>query len=267
MGLLDRIRWIDEEYWLRIVTGSFGSGKTKNTYREAFLRKQKNPDWILIANTPYENIDGTPLVDIPFSSKKDLQNVLSYLFIYLDQTNTNIILKDQYFPPIRLIVDEAHLYYFSRDFKSFDMEMMTILTQCRKRMVTMYFITQELSQIDKFLRRLAPEVIMYTKWPLNLVYKSLYYFKSTEKSDISDEYNVEEISSRIVWWDKLVLWFNKDLQTFFDQRYLTNYVCWLSSLFIMTYIDFFNFIKERRDSYLDYYKEDANTQDGILNDN
>lgn len=248
--LLDLIRWVEEEYGLRLVTWTFGSWKTKNTFREAFLWKLQNPYWIIISNIPYKDFEWNDLVDISFDSKDDLRMVLNYVFDYLRDTNTFDILKEWLFVPIKIIIDEAHLYYFSRNFKSFDMEMMTILTQCRKRLVSIYFITQELNQIDKFLRRLSPEVIEYRITSLGLVRKDLYYFKSTEQSDINDVYNVELLQSKLIWWDKLVLFFTPKLKNFFEQRFLTYYICWAKSTFSMSYYDFLNFIKERKELIL-----------------
>lgn len=245
MWLKEMFTWVEEEYGLRIVTGTFGAWKTKYTFMEAFLRKQENPNWVIISNIPYNDIDWNPLTDILFSSKEDLRLVLRYVFDYLKDTNYPYFLAWQTFVPIKIIIDEAHLYYFSRDFKAFDMEMMTILTQCRKRLITIYFITQELWQIDKFLRRLCPDVIVYNKTWRNLVAKSHMYFISTEKTDMSDEFNVEEISTKTIWRDSRRLYFNKNLKAFFDQKYLTYYICWAENLFDRSKEDFNQFLHNK----------------------
>jgi len=263
--LLDKIRGVDEwEFGMRLITWTFWAWKTKNTFQEVFLWKIQNPDWVVISNIPYKDVDWKNLVDISFNSKQDLKTLLEHLYRYLRDTNTFEYLQDSVFVPIKIIIDEAHLYYFSRDFKSFDMEMMTILTQCRKRLVSIYFITQELPQIDKFLRRLCPEVIVYTRWSLWLVYKNLMYFKSTERSDIADDYNVEMLSSRIVWRDWLRLFFNKDLQKFFDQQFLTYYICGAWDIYSLDYAWFFSFINNRRNQILDrleWKNEDTISED------
>lgn len=256
--ILDKIRGVDEwEFWMRLITWTFGAWKTKNTYQELYLWKHLNPNWILISNVPYKDRDWNSLVDISFNSKTDLKTVLQHIYEYLRDTNYLDYIKQSVFVPIKLVVDEAHLYYFSRDFKSFDMEMMTILTQCRKRLITIYFITQELWQIDKFLRRLCPEVIVYNKETLWLFRKNLMYFKSTEKSDIADEYNVEMLDTKIVWRDWLRLWFNKDLKEFFSQKYLTYFICGVGDSYKLQYSDFYSFIENRRQNILtDLYEED-----------
>lgn len=83
------------------------------------------------------------------------------------------------------------------------------------------------------------------------------YFKSTEKSDIADEYNVEMLDTKIVWRDWLRLWFNKDLKEFFSQKYLTYFICGVGDSYKLQYSDFYSFIENRRQNILtDLYEED-----------
>jgi len=90
-----------------------------------------------------------------------LNTILLRLKKYIQETNIETFFKTATWLPIRVVVDEAHLYYFSRDFKKFDFDTLLILTQCRKRKVSIDFITQELAQIDVFIRRLVPYVSRY----------------------------------------------------------------------------------------------------------
>lgn len=256
------VSWVDQDYGMKIITGQFWRGKSKYSYMEAFLRKQQNPDWILISNVPYKNIDWESLVDIFFNSKQDLAKVLECLKYYIDLTNTEDILQEMYFPPIRLIIDEAHVYFPARWFKEFNADMFDIMTQCRKRSILITFITQEIPQLDKAIRRLVPEVISYEPSTLWLVRKRLYLFKSTEQSDIANDFNVTLLSSRIILRDWIRLLFNRDLQAFFDQRFLTLYVCWLHSVFELSYQSFFKLINDRRLYYLDFVNQkDVDNQD------
>jgi hypothetical protein len=57
-------------------------------------------------------------VDFYFNSKKDFDFILRDLVQYIHETNEDEELKKSItFPPIKIIVDEAHLYLFARDFK------------------------------------------------------------------------------------------------------------------------------------------------------
>lgn len=247
---------VNIEYWAYIITWIFWSGKTKNTYLEAFYRKQQNPYWIVISNIPYKDIDWNDLVDIHFNSKSDLTLLTKYLFDYLAETNLPEILKVWIFPPIFFILDEAHLYYFSRSHKDFDVNFLTLLTQCRKRLVTMYYITQELAQLDKQFRRLSPNIYIYSKWfwfwkridqwwtrKYQRTYKSHYYMTQRETTvDIENAFNSELIKETLIRPDPRRLFFNKKLKAFFDQKYLTNYICGSNDVFFLSYWEFLNIL-------------------------
>jgi type IV secretory pathway VirB4 component len=94
-----------------------------------------------------------------------LKKVFNVLVEYSQTTNNKDRLNDyKTFRPIIFILDEAHLYFFSRWFsKNFDKEQLIILTQVRKRKISMYLITQELAQLDSTFRRLVPAVRKYYK--------------------------------------------------------------------------------------------------------
>lgn len=218
--------WLSKfkEYWMRIVTGDFWAGKTKNLYQDAFLWKQKYPDWLLIANIPYD------FVDLHFSSKEDLDKIIEFINLYIQATNTFDRFKEKDFPYIRIVIDEAHLYFFSRDFKSMNKTHLLMLTQCRKRYIQVDFITQELAQLDVFMRRLMPYVMNYEKRIFGLHRATMYYFKVSEVSDIGDEMNVEKLETEYLMPDKIQTLFNPKLKNYFDQRFLTYYVIWSNSV-------------------------------------
>ena len=154
-------------YWLRLITGAFGIWKTKNVFQSAYLWKKDNPEGILISNIKYD------FVDILFNSKKDFDFIMKDIVQYIRDTNNYDELKKSIdFPPIKIIVDEAHLYLFAREFKSFTKDLLLVLTQCRKRDISIDFITQELWQIDVFIRRLCPYIEYFESAPLWLTKQS-----------------------------------------------------------------------------------------------
>ena len=147
------------QYWLSCVMWNFGSWKTFWTFLELFkLDKERT---YIIANVPYS------VVDHYYSTTEDLLNVFDVLWEYSIKTNEQVesfynnrwAVKD-----IVLIVDEAHLYLWARESltkASILNQLKTIFTQCRKRKIRVVFITQRLTQIDIYVRRLADYVEEY----------------------------------------------------------------------------------------------------------
>ena len=147
------------QYWLSCVMWNFGSWKTFWTFLELFkLDKERT---YIIANVPYS------VVDHYYSTVEDLLNVFDVLWEYSIKTNEQVksfynnrwAVKD-----IVLIVDEAHLYLWARESltkASILNQLKTIFTQCRKRKIRVVFITQRLTQIDIYVRRLADYVEEY----------------------------------------------------------------------------------------------------------
>lgn len=217
--------WLtNQEYWLRLVTWHFWAWKTKNVFQEAFFWKQKNPDGLLIANIPYD------FVDIHFNSKADLNLILSHILAYIEATNTIEDMKEAIFPPIKVLIDEVHCYYFARDFKAFDKDVMTIITQCRKRRITIDFISQELAQLDVFIRRLTPLVLYYEKFIFWFKKAILFRALQNEATDVWQETAFEELDRTRLRPDNRVLFFNKKLKHYYEQKYLTYYVVWFTDV-------------------------------------
>ena len=211
--------WFGEWYWLRLITWWFGAWKTKNVFQSAFLRKKQNPHWILISNMNYD------FVDFYFNSKKDFDFILRDLVQYIHDTNDNEDLKKSIdFPPIKIIVDEAHIYLFARDFKWFTKDILLVLTQCRKRDISVDFITQELWQIDVFIRRLCPYIEYFEKMPLGMTKQSIVYSLDVEWTSMKDETKFEEIESSLLLPFSLWPIFDKSVKHYYDQKYLTKKV-------------------------------------------
>ena len=219
-------------YWLRLITWSFGAGKTKNVFQSAFLWKKDNPDWILISNLKYD------FVDFYFDSKKDFDFILKDIVQYIRDTNDFAELHKNFdFPPIKIIVDEAHLYLFARDFKGFTKDILLVLTQCRKREISIDFITQELWQIDVFIRRLCPYVEYFEEKPLWLTKQSIFYSLDAENTSMRNETSFEEIESSYLLpfsWGPV---FKPILKQFYEQKFLTKYVIWWKDVYTSTESD------------------------------
>ena len=211
--------WFWEWYWLRLITWWFGAWKTKNVFQSAFLWKKANPHWILISNMNYD------FVDFYFNSKKDFDFILRDLVQYIHETNEDEELKKSItFPPIKIIVDEAHLYLFARDFKWFTKDILLVLTQCRKRDISVDFITQELWQIDVFIRRLCPYIEYFEKMPLWLTKQSILYSLDVEWTSMKNEAMFEEVESSFLLPFSRWPIFDKSVKHYYDQKYLTKKV-------------------------------------------
>lgn len=211
--------WFGEWYWLRLITWGFGAWKTKNVFQSAFLWKKANPHWILISNMNYD------FVDFYFNSKKDFDFILRDLVQYIHDTNSDEELKKSIaFPPIKIIVDEAHLYLFARDFKWFTKDILLVLTQCRKRDISVDFITQELWQIDVFIRRLCPYIEYFEKMPLWMTKQSILYSLDVEGTSMKNEAMFEEVESSLLLPFSRWPIFDKRVKEYYAQKYLTKKV-------------------------------------------
>lgn len=147
-------------FWVYSVMGNFGSWKTFWTFLEiSKLDKTKN---FIIANVPYK------FVDLFYSKAEELYKIIENLEKWIYSTNEDV---ENYFysmneyKNIVLIVDEAHLYFNSRKWdKSWLMDRLdVILTQCRKRNIKIYFISQRLKRVDINIRRMTDYVIRYKR--------------------------------------------------------------------------------------------------------
>ena len=141
--------------------------------------------------------------------------IFDFLKQYTARTNNLIDLKEDIFPYIRIDIDEAHIYFPSRGRKDFDKDSLLVMTQCRKRNMAFNFVSQELSQLDIFMRRLMPYIMYYKKRLFGFTLAYMFYFKVKETTDIGDEMKVEEIEKEYIRPDKIQLLFNKKLKLFY----------------------------------------------------
>lgn len=147
-----------KQFWVYSVMGNFGSGKTFWTFLEiSQLEKEKN---FIIANVPYR------FVDLFYSKPEELYKIIEAIEAWVLKTNDNVesyYLSRVYYKNIILVVDEAHLYFNARKWDKWGlMERLDILlTQCRKRNIKIFFISQRLKRVDINIRRMTDFVIRY----------------------------------------------------------------------------------------------------------
>ena len=147
-------------YWVYSVMGNFGSGKTFWTFLEvAQLDREKN---FIIANVPYK------FVDLFYSLPDELYAIIENLEKWIRATNDDVetyYLSQFDYKNIVLIVDEAHLYFNARkrDKGGLMERLDVILTQCRKRNIKIFFISQRMKRVDINIRRMTDFVIRYKK--------------------------------------------------------------------------------------------------------
>ena len=147
-----------KQFWVYSVMGNFWSGKTFWTFLEiSQLEKEKN---FIIANVPYR------FVDLFYSKPEELYKIIEAIEAWVLKTNDNV--ESYYFfradyKNIILVVDEAHLYFNARKWDKWGlMERLDILlTQCRKRNIKIFFISQRLKRVDINIRRMTDFVIRY----------------------------------------------------------------------------------------------------------
>lgn len=147
-----------KQFWVYSVMGNFGSWKTFWTFLEiSQLDKEKN---FIIANVPYK------FVDLFYSKAQELYQIIEHLEAWIYGTNNDIFtyyFAKWSFKNIVLVVDEAHLYFNARkrDKGGLMERLDIILTQCRKRNIKIFFISQRLKRVDINIRRMTDFVIRY----------------------------------------------------------------------------------------------------------
>lgn len=217
--------WLD--YWVKFIVWDFWAWKTKNLFQYWFLWKKENPNWILIANIPYN------FVDYFFDSKEDFDCIMRDLVQYIRDTNSVEFLKEgKEFPPILILWDEIHEYLFNRDFKNFNKDVRLVLTQCRKRQIEIDCISQRVSQVDVFLKRLV-WIFHYFKclWNSWIRKEVILNCLNPDSNDLNDESSYEVLEESYLLPDKFALFFHKDLKDYYSQKYLTYYVVWGSNVY------------------------------------
>lgn len=224
---------------------NFWSGKTFWTFLEMYQTSRRFT--YVIANVPYSRVDHY------YSTVDDLLTVFEVLDEYTSKTNKELenfydsreLIKD-----ILVIVDEAHLYLWARESltkASILNKLKLIFTQCRKRKIRIVFITQRLTQIDIYVRRLSDYVeeydIQHRLW-LELDKKNVYLNK-WDVVDIETDQSVKfnnQGEAQTVKEETLIhseyfapltsvleyfaLLFDKGFRDIMKEEYLTRHVCW-----------------------------------------
>jgi hypothetical protein len=107
-------------------------------------------------------------VDLFYSLPDELYAIIENLEKWIRATNDDVetyYLSQFDYKNIVLIVDEAHLYFNARkrDKGGLMERLDVILTQCRKRNIKIFFISQRMKRVDINIRRMTDFVIRYKK--------------------------------------------------------------------------------------------------------
>jgi len=139
-----------------------------------------------------------------------------------------------------------------------------VLTQCRKRLIAIDFITQKLGQVDVFLRRLCNDVLVFVPYILGFSHAVWYSMIDPEatsivvydpKAEIPQRPTAELISKELLFPDWFQKRMNKSLVSYFEQRYLTYHVITSkNALDDFSFNQFMEIINERVDREAEYQK-------------
>ena len=247
-----------QKFGLYFVDWDFWAGKTKFTYMEAYAQKKLDPNTIIIANNDYD------FVDLFFSSEKDLDIIFNVFLKWVYFTNDSVFLS-WYMRPIIFIIDEATLYFNSRNFKNLSSDKIKVITQVRKRNMNIAFIAPRFHLVDKNIRSLSTYVQSYSRlwfFPISNTFEIL----SSEETDIHNP-ELENRSYRRIWHDYFLKW--KTIpEIMLKKKYLTNYVIWadntlnIESVEKLFFVDYFRLKKVHKGikKHLDFYKNFENAR-------
>lgn len=238
------------EYGSYCVMGNYGSGKTSWTFRELVEYDKKKT--YIIANVPYL------FVDKKYDTPEELNAILNSLINYCKITNRDIkkYFNERFkYKNIVIIVDEAHRYFDARKRKMYSDELDVVLSQCRKRNIQIFFISQRLKRLDLNIRRLSDFVIRYSRYAMGIIPNSefvdrMIYCNEWDLADIqwdetktyimSAENEKKEVEQALYEKGSFrpltkLFWFyiNKRLRgNLADEYYNTLYICGLDMSFI-----------------------------------
>lgn len=224
-----------------LVEWNFGSWKTFFTEFESYELAFKNPDYLIISNIPFSR------VDINYNSFQDFTKILDHLYKYFAISNNELKDLDKY-KNILFIMDEVHLYFPAR--ASMDKsrakiwnKLNTILTQCRKRNVKFYFITQRVQKTDIEFRRLS-EFIYYLNFnkffgmPINRlsIIRAWGWISDLIWEDWTTWENEEELKKDVIYswiWKHNTVFFRREQKyihkdwNLWKEKHITNWICWV----------------------------------------
>ena len=200
-----------KSYWMILIQWRFWSWKT--WFATYYLKKKKEKGAFVISNVPFS------FVDVYYWNESMLQKILEYLVKMYYLSNNK--LKNNY-RQLVLLIDEAHIYFFSRLFYKFKKEYLIFFTQLRKRNVEVILITQNFYTIDRILRRL----INFVLTPRKIIRR---YFTVQEIINPEDV-NIYDIEQEWKKWERylnpFISWFLNaySLKTVKEEKKLTNYI-------------------------------------------
>lgn len=227
-----------------MITWNFWAWKTFWTFYEIYKQALKNPDYLVIANLPYK------ITWIYFNSFNDLCKLIDYMYRYFTLSNDEINDLQKY-KNVIFVIDEVHLYFPAR--QSMDKsralirnKLNTVITQCRKRNIKFWFITQRAQKTDIEFRRLADFIWFYKFnrffWmPFNRlsIIKSGGGLSDLIWEDWTTWENEEELKKDIVYsWiaSHNTFFFRKEIKmlhkdwALWSEKNLTNHICWIKHL-------------------------------------
>lgn len=228
-------------FWSVLVEGNFWSWKTFYTEFESYAIANKNKDYLIISNIPFSR------VDIVYNSFDDFTKILDHLYKYFAISNNELKDLDKY-KNILFIMDEVHLYFPAR--ASMDKsrakiwnKLNTVLTQCRKRNVKFYFITQRVQKTDIEFRRLS-EFIYYLNYnrflglPINRlsIIRAGGGISDLIWEDWTTWESVEELKKDVIYswlWKHNTVFFRREQKllhknwNLWKEKHITNWICWV----------------------------------------
>lgn len=171
-------------YWLEIILWEFWAWKSFYTHRSItnFWHRKSIKIWNYTS----------PDFDLQFRSINDLILILDAIYNFKkDRKN----IKQR----IEIIIDEAPIYFWNREFKNFPKKLLSFLVQLRKLNVSMKVIAQDLKMLDINFRRLCYNVKKY--------YKFLYFVRIHKNYELlSEDANINDPINTIMSKPYFHLW-------------------------------------------------------------
>lgn len=186
------------------IIGKPGSGKTYTATAIALDRMKEGR--LVFSNYPITSVDGVYCSRVIEGITSTGQVIEKIHWLMAQNLNRAV-----------LVIDEAHLFWWSRDFKEFKKEDKNFFTFLAQHEIEVYYIVQHENRMDTIANDCATLFGIVTKMVIPFIDMPIRF--SIVWWSAEEEIRTSILNPAIVPFDIENFWFNKDVASAYDTRF------------------------------------------------